>query len=291
MLCTQLSRFIHWIACRREKGKAARALLVDVDKQLSELSGWKNAAELAAGCKKPKRRTSTGLKVTVLLCIAALIAVFASIAAFAATRTTVDGVECKKHVDTAEVIGCDAGLGDISVPASIDGHSVISIGGFSGNTDIVEVTLPDGITAIDPNAVEGCSKLERVYIPGTVTDIGANAFSGCRALKEISIPSQVTRIVPYTFKNCESLGSVKISSGVQTIEHGAFYDCSSLASLDIPKSVTSIASSSFLESMNLTYGGLSKQEVLGPHSMMEVDGWSKIHAYGISMLCAQLCVQ
>ena len=71
-----MSRFIHWIACRREKGKAARALLVDVDKQLSELSGWKNAAELAAGCKKLKRRTSTGLKVTVLLCIAALIAVF-----------------------------------------------------------------------------------------------------------------------------------------------------------------------------------------------------------------------
>ena len=70
----------------------------------------------------------------------------------------------------------DACTGDVTIPSSIDGYSVISIGGnaFYGCLGLTSITIPNSVTSIAINAFKDCSGLTSVTVkaetPLTITD-------------------------------------------------------------------------------------------------------------------------
>ncbi len=86
--------------------------------------------------------------------------------------------------------------GAISIPASLGGYPVTSIGNytFSSCRNLTSVTIPDSVTSIGSYAFFYCSNLTSVTIPSSVTSIGDNAFYGCSSLPSVTIPEGVTSI-------------------------------------------------------------------------------------------------
>lgn len=95
---------------------------------------------------------------------------------------------------------------EISIPASINGASVVEIGeaAFEGS-NITSVTIQNGITKIGVSAFSGCSSLKTVNLPDSVTTIGMCAFMGCSSLETIFISENVTYIGQVAFFGCNRL--------------------------------------------------------------------------------------
>ena len=130
--------------------------------------------------------------------------------------------------------------GDISIPSTLGGYSVTSIGS---------------------SAFYDCAALTSVTIPNSVTSIGYEAFRYCTSLTSITIPDSVTSIGDCAFSNRTSLTSVTIPNSVTSIDIGAFLDCTSLTSITIPDSVTCIGDRAFDNcSSNLTIYGYKNSE-------------------------------
>ena len=179
--------------------------------------------------------------------------------------------------DEVTITDCDSSVTSVTIPETIDGYpvtsigryafvrcagltsvtipnSVTSIGGgaFSGCTGLTNITIPDSVTSIGGAAFSGCTGLTSVTIPNSVTSIGNFAFSDCTALTNIAIPDSVTSIGKYFFRKCTSLTSITIPNSVTSIGEEAFYDCTSLTSVTIPDSVTSIDNRAFSGCTSLT---------------------------------------
>ncbi len=135
----------------------------------------------------------------------------------------------------------------VSVPASINGYPVVSIGSntFYSNRTVVNVELPDSVTRIKSGAFYNCSELTSLTISNSVTSIEASTFYGCRRLASVTIPDSVKNIQDNAFYNCISLTSVTIPDSVTNIGAYAFYQCTGLTSVTIPDSVTSIGIKAF----------------------------------------------
>ena len=119
--------------------------------------------------------------------------------------------------------------GDISIPSTLGGYSVTSIGSsaFYDCAALTSVTIPNSVTSIDIGAFEDCTSLTSVTIPNSVTSIGAWAFENCTSLTSVTIPDSVTSIGNFAFSGCESLTSITIPDSVTCIGDRAFDNCSS----------------------------------------------------------------
>jgi hypothetical protein len=178
--------------------------------------------------------------------------------------------------DTAAEITTYNGTGGaVSIPATIDGYSVVSIGSFAfyGKSTITEIVIPHGVTEIGYAAFYGCSALSSVTIPEGVTVIGNGAFNGCNSLssvilpdslvtiegyafyssdlKSVIVPGNVTSIGVSVFQDCYNLTSATISNGLTNIGSGEFANCFNLTSVSIPISVTSIGDGAFYDCTSL----------------------------------------
>ena len=144
--------------------------------------------------------------------------------------------------------------GALSIPASLGGHPVTSIGdrAFFGCSGLTSVTIPDGVTSIGDVAFYGCSGLTSITIPNSVTSIGESAFYGCFSLASVTIPDGVTRIGELAFGRCSSLTSITIPNSVTNIGDASFESCSGLTSITIPNGVTSIGDRAFSGCSGLT---------------------------------------
>ena len=190
-------------------------------------------------------------------------------------KETIDGISWCYWISNGEAsieYGSEGDLsGDITIPSTIGGCPVTSIGGsaFEGCGDIVSVTIPEGVASIKDYAFRGCSSLVTVKIPdsvtsvgqlafedctgltsvvlpNTLTNIGWCAFSSCSSLTDVTIPGGVRSVVEHAFMRCRGLTNVTISAGVESIEAYAFDGCIGLTSLVIPDSVTNIADCAFV---------------------------------------------
>ncbi|MEK5165834.1 leucine-rich repeat protein [Paenibacillus sp. FSL R5-0527] len=157
-----------------------------------------------------------------------------------------------------EISGSDAIItgytgpgGNIVIPDSIEGYSVVGIkgsyrgtsykpGAFENNPNIVSVVIPDGVTFIGENAFSGSVNLTSVTLPSTLNNIADGVFANT-SLTSIVIPSNVTRIGMSAFKGTK-LESVVIPPTVTEIGIGAFEHCYNLKSIIIENPNTIVSS-------------------------------------------------
>jgi hypothetical protein len=149
--------------------------------------------------------------------------------------------------ETVTINGYTGSGGNLTVPATIIGLPVTSIGdyAFDSCTNLASVTIPASATSIGDYAFEQCSSLTNVMIPNSITNIGESAFFHCYNLTTATIPSSVLSIGEDAFGVCSSLGGVTIPNGVISIGDNAFEECDCLTNVTIPASVTSIGQGAF----------------------------------------------
>ena len=104
--------------------------------------------------------------------------------------------------------------GAVTIPSSIDGIPLISVGtAFANKASLTSVTIPNGVTEVGSSAFYGCSGLASVTIPDSVTSIGPNAFTNCRSLTSVTLPNSVIYISDSAFYGCSGLTSMIIGRG------------------------------------------------------------------------------
>ena len=152
---------------------------------------------------------------------------------------------------------------------------------FSGQDNLLSITLPETVTSIGDNAFSSCYNLRSIAIPDSVEEIGECVFESCGSIsgfqgkyakddgkilvingvlkafanievEQYTIPDYVTEIGSSVFYARYSLRSVTIPNSVTKIGKWAFYYCSNIASITIPDSVKTIGDYAFYYCSDLT---------------------------------------
>lgn len=156
-------------------------------------------------------------------------------------------------------------VGNIVIPAELDGHTVTSIGfnAFSGCEKLINVTIPETVTTIGQFAFSDCDMLTSINIPDSVTWIIEGAFLGCNKLSSILISPdhpvfaleneclinrQDSTLLQYIGGGT---GSFEVPQGIRKIGVGAF-EGRSLTSVILPDGVNSIEDFAFRSMRDLT---------------------------------------
>ncbi len=140
---------------------------------------------------------------------------------------------------------------DLVIPSKIQiGNTTVTVaaiapGAFTGDGDLVSVSVPGTVTSIGQSTFYNCTKLERVSLAAGLNEIGANAFNSCSSLKKVVVPSTVTTLGIGAFRNCTSLRTVTLSCAIRKIDILAFGGCSALDAISIPETVDTIRGNAF----------------------------------------------
>ena len=117
--------------------------------------------------------------------------------------------------------GSDANI----VLTTMDGHEIVSIGGyaFADNTALQSITLPDTLQGVYQYAFKGTTGLQSITIPASVAIIDNGAFQGS-AISAITFAegSALVNLGRYAFADTANLTSVAIPDGVDAIRDYAF---------------------------------------------------------------------
>ncbi len=171
---------------------------------------------------------------------------------------------------------------DVTVPETIDGYTVSSIGGsvfYNSNSylpePITSVALPDTITHIGASAFSGCDALRELYLPKNVETIEMAAFYDCADLTLTVDPENPylttqdgilfskdmkTLIEAYNFKE----ESYAVPEGVEYIGDCAFYFNRDLKAITFPETLKDIGFKAF------AYCTLRGQNIVLPESVTGV---------------------
>jgi len=167
---------------------------------------------------------------------------------------------------TITITGYTGPGGDVTIPDTINGLPVTSIGDFAfwNLANVTSVTIPNSVVSLGGAAFEGCA-LSSVTIGSGVANIGNYTFDGCTSLTNVTFGNSVTTIGVYAFSVCTSLTTLRIPDSVLSVMSGAFYECLSLTNVTIGNSVTNIGDYAFsgCDSLNSVTIGTSVTSIEG----------------------------
>ena len=168
--------------------------------------------------------------------------------------------------------------------STIDGHEIISIGGyaFADNAALQTIILPDTLQGVYQYAFKGTTALQTITIPASVAIIDNGAFQGSAIsgitfeersalvnlgryvfadtanLTSISIPDGVNAIRDYAFRN-STLQEIVFGANSALTEIGRFaFESSALRSITLPAGVEKIDYDAFYSCAALTNADMSK---------------------------------
>lgn len=188
--------------------------------------------------------------VSLLLAIVMLFSLTVCLSLSASAETSGDFEYTVLEDGTAEITGYTGEAISLSIPESLDGYTVTSIGeyAFSKYPDMssfTSVEIPDSVINICDNAFFRCENLESAVIGKGVCNIGFRAFFGCTSLKELTISEGVDRIESAAFFGCTSITEIVLPNSVTYIDARAFAECTGLESIKMPEGLTYLSSSAF----------------------------------------------
>lgn len=138
----------------------------------------------------------------------------------------------------------------VVIPYWIEDKPVTAIESLSD--DVTVVVMPDSIKYLKRHCFSGNMNLISVTVSGGLTGMGDNVFYQCKNLKSVTFNEGITTIGDSMFAYCESIESITIPDSVLTIEDGAFCGNASMQSLTIGSNVTSIGASAFNDCRKIT---------------------------------------
>ncbi|MEG2396519.1 MAG: leucine-rich repeat domain-containing protein, partial [Oscillospiraceae bacterium] len=228
-----------------------------------------------------KKLKIKGLSILMAILMVASIIPMGAISSFAADADYQYSVvsETDKTIKIEKYVGAG---GDITIPSTIDGYTVISLGfaAFENCISLTSVIIGSSVTMINSQAFYGCTGLKAINISegntvfssvdGVLYSKDKTSLLICPNGKsgEFIIPNTVTSIGDAAFQGCAGLTSLIIGSAVTSIGQMAFYYCTGLKSITIPDSVTSIYNNPFagctaLTAINVTEGNKAFSSVDG----------------------------
>lgn len=160
----------------------------------------------------------------------------------------------------AVITECLSDMPEITIPSSLGGYMVTSIGekAFFGKIMLTSVIIPEGITYIGDNAFSGCLSLESVELPETLTSMGKECFTSCTALERVKLSSELSSIPERCFSSCTSLSEITIPDSVVFIGTEAFFGCSDITNIFVPPTVEIIGDNAFGMHYDIRNNGIEK---------------------------------
>lgn len=161
-------------------------------------------------------------------------------------------------IKITDFVYIDSAVGDVMLPAQIDGKDVTEIGAgaFSWTAGFSKIVIPETVQVIGDAAFRR-SALTTVTIPKSVREIGEAAFADCATLQfDVAEDSEYfttvngalyskDKTVLYTVPGSLETECYDIAEGTKEISPSAFYGCYSIEEITIPASVESIGVSAF----------------------------------------------
>jgi hypothetical protein len=155
---------------------------------------------------------------------------------------------------TITITGYSGSGGDVTIPDTINGLSVTSMGRavFWFLTNLSSLSIPSVVVSIDAYNFLGCSSLTAITVDalnsfyssvdGVLFNKNQTVLVRCPPGQTgaFFIPSSVTNIGYYAFSSCTMLTNISIPSGVTSIGEEAFNSCIGLTDITIPGSVTTV---------------------------------------------------
>ena len=164
--------------------------------------------------------------ISVLLCVCILLSSMLIQPVSAVTESLFSGGFGYRILDdgTAEITKYYGTSTTISIPSSIDGYTVTSIGekAFGGDFNINFVAVPNTVVRIGKDAFSRCGRIKGVVLPESLVEIGDSAFYYCEILPSIDIPGSVRSIGKSAFGYCNKLSDITFGDSLTTVGSGAF---------------------------------------------------------------------
>lgn len=141
--------------------------------------------------------------------------------------------------------------------------TVVTVGNFSGCTEITEIVLPEGVQTIEGLAFFGCVKLQKINIPNSVTMIGGDdPFEGCESL-QTETEGGIRYLDGWALGAAEEVAELRFRDGTRGIVPNAFAEYGA-EKIFVPESVICIGWGAFsqctgLKEITLPYLGITRE--------------------------------
>jgi hypothetical protein len=134
------------------------------------------------------------------------------------------------------ITGYTGSGGAVTVPSTINGYPVSSIGSyaFNGRSNLTSVTIGTNLINIGMWAFTGCSKLTSLTLGNIDTTFGEYAFASCTSLTSVTIPPRLTDLGDHMFASCTNLTSVYFEGNAPAFDSLAFLNDNKLTVYYLP---------------------------------------------------------